>query len=71
MAHSLGTLGLPEPEAPGHPFGLFSDFFGVPGPEGPGGLCARPGGSQGKITQCNVGQNEANHEELHMNEVTL
>ena len=23
-------------EAPGHPFGLFSDSFGVPGPKGPG-----------------------------------
>ena len=38
--------GHPGPEAPGHPFVLFSDSFGVPGPKGPGDLCARPGGSQ-------------------------
>ena len=46
-AYSLGTVGLPGPEAPGHPFGLVSDSFGVAGPKGPGALCARPGGSQG------------------------
>ena len=36
----------------GHPFGLFSDSFGVPGPKGPGALCARPGSSQNKGDQC-------------------
>ena len=41
-----GLWGSPGPEAPGHPFGLFSDSFGVPGPNGPGAHCARPGGSQ-------------------------
>ena len=34
--------------APGHPFELFLGSFGVPGPKGPGALCARPGGSQPK-----------------------
>ena len=27
------------PRGGGHPFGLFSDSFGVPGPKGPGDLC--------------------------------
>ena len=45
VAHSLGTLGLP---GAGHPFGLFSDSFGVPGLKGPGNLCAWSGGSQVK-----------------------
>ena len=43
VAHSLGTLGLPRA---GPPFGLFSDSFGVPGPKGPGDLCAWSAGSQ-------------------------
>ena len=43
VVHSLGTLGLP---GAGHPFGLFSDSFGVPGPKGPGDLCAWSGRSQ-------------------------
>ena len=43
VADSLGTLGLP---GAGHPFGLFSDSFGVLGPQGPGDLCAWPEGSQ-------------------------
>ena len=32
VVDSLGTLGLP---GAGHPFGLFSDSFGAPGPKGP------------------------------------
>ena len=43
VAHSLGTLG---PPGAGHPCGLFSDSFEVPGPKGPRDLCAWPGHSQ-------------------------
>ena len=43
----FGDSGAPRgPEASGHPFGLFSDSLGVPGPKGLGALCSRPGGSQ-------------------------
>ena len=36
--HSLGTLALPGTGGPEHPFGLFSDSCGVPGPKGGWGL---------------------------------
>ena len=41
----FADMGLP---GAGHPFGLVSDSFGVPGPKGSGDLCAWSGGSQHK-----------------------
>ena len=43
--HSLGILGLPRAGGRGTPFRTLFGLFWGSGREGPGALCARPGGS--------------------------